>query len=470
MIPNTEDIGPSRKIAEFVSHTSLKDIPAAAIEGAKLTILDTIGVGLAALDQPVAKAIQEYVRSMGGEPAATVMGMGGYRTSPALAALANGCFFNMLDFDGFGHVPTCVLPAALAVGETIRASGERVLEASILAAEAQTQLDHAIAGRSSSFGGLTYRGWYHVSVCGPIGAALAAGKLLGLDARQTQEAMGTAACASGGVRKNMGTRAKSLFSGNSASFGVTAALLAKAGVSGDPDVLEGQGGLVNTLCSPGEFDWAPIMEHLGKSYELAGSLGMKRYPAVSGVGQIIAALEQLRRTSGFDGSEVVRVEARLTPKPAKSTPIPGLVDDWSISPTVSGLSDYPPDELAAEFSMSYGIAVTLLDGTFNVDHLTEGRVQDPRTRELASKIEFIPLKTWSDHPESVTVYLRDGRSFTAETRQPRRTLQREDFVTKFKDCAGRHLAGAQVEQLCEHILEMEKLDTIGEVAATLARR
>src|ERR1700758_1466085 len=92
-------IGPTQRIAQFVHDTTFADIPAAAIENAKLQILDTIGIGLAALDQPTAKVLQRHARSIGGEPVSTVLGMGGFKTSAPAAALLNGAFTNILDLD-----------------------------------------------------------------------------------------------------------------------------------------------------------------------------------------------------------------------------------------------------------------------------------------------------------------------------------------------------------------------------------
>ena len=447
----TDEIGPTRKIAEFIHRTTFKEIPPAASEGAKLQILDTIGIGLAALDQPVARAIQEYVRSLGGGAVATVMGMDGYKTSPPLAALANGCLFNMLDLDD--HTATFVLPTVLAIGEMLNAPGERVLEAYILAAEATTRMDHTIVGRSTDFGGPTVRGLYHVTLSGPIGAALAASKLLGLNLAQTQGAMGTASVSSGGVRRNRATKSKSMSAGNAASFGISAALLARQGVTGVSDILEGRAGLVDAVCLPGESDWVPIMEHLGNPFQLATSVGMGRYPAIGTIGGMIETLEQLRRSSGLDGAEVVRVEARLTPHSVTA-----------MSDTAAGVSHYPENGLAAEGSWSYAMAATLLDGSFTIDHITDASVQNPRFRDLASKIELIPLKAWSE-PESVTVHLRDGRSVTARLTRSRHRPQQEDFVAKFRDCAGRHLAGAEVEELYQKIMDMENLGAIGELTA-----
>jgi len=292
-------IGPTRKIAEFVHATKFGDIPKAAVENAKLQILDTIGIGLAALEQPVARAIQRYVRAMGGEPVATVLGMEGYKTSPPQAALANGAFFNILDLDN--HTATFVLPPLLAAGEMIGASGQQVVEAYVVAAEAATRIDHTIDAARPHRGGPTFRGWYHVSILGPIGAALAAGKLLGLSVDEIRGAMGTAASSSGGTRQNMGRKAKSLFAGNSSSAGVTAALLAREGMTGDPNILEAPLGLVHTLCSPNESDWSSIMAHLGQPFALEKMPGMTRYPAI-GAGIRHLAGDGLRGAGGALGS------------------------------------------------------------------------------------------------------------------------------------------------------------------------
>src|SRR2546428_9634435 len=117
--------------------------------------------------------------------------MGGYKTSPPLASPANRCFFNMLDFDN--HTPTFVLPAVLSLGEMLGAGGERALEAYVLAVEATERIDHTIDAHRGNLGGPTYRGWYHVSIVGPLGSSLASSKMLGFDAELTARAMGTAA-------------------------------------------------------------------------------------------------------------------------------------------------------------------------------------------------------------------------------------------------------------------------------------
>jgi 2-methylcitrate dehydratase PrpD len=449
-----DEIGPTRKVAEFVHETTFADIPAAAVENAKLQILDTIGIGLAALDQPVAKTIQSYLRAMGGEPVATVLGMGGYKTSPPQAALANGAFFNILDLDN--HTATFVLPPVLAIGEMVGASGRQVLEAYVVAAEASTRIDHTIDAARPNRGGPTFRGWYHVSILGPMGAALAASKLLGLDVDHIRGAIGAAAIGSGGTRQNMGRKAKSLFAGNSASFGVTSALLARGGMTGDPNILEARLGIVNTLCLPNESDWSSIMSHLGRPFQLEKTPGMTRYPAIGAVSGMITALAKLHAAEGFDVSEVTSVEAHAVPSAASALTDTGL-----------GITEYPDDELGGESSWCYALAATLLDGSLTVDHLTQARVDDPRLRELASKVTIVPLTGWSGQREGITVRLRDGRSVTAE-KLPEQRPTEDDFNTKFRSCAERFLSAADAEALRRKVMALETLPNISELTTALA--
>ena len=439
--------GQTRHVAEFILDTNMKDIPPAAVRGAKLLILDTIGVGLAALGQPVARSVIDYVRWLEGKPVATVLGTGGFKTTPVNAALANACFFNMLDYDGFHHVPTHVLAATLATGEMVGATGEQALEAFIVASEFAHRFNQVFDGPHTAHAGPTRRGWYHLSIYGPIASALAASKLLGLDLDQTRAAMGNAVCGSGGVRQVLGSQAKSLAPGHSASFGVQAALLAQRGMLGDADILEARLGLVNALCLPGEADWAPVMSKLGKTYALGVSQSLKRYPSVSPTHIVIVALERLMREHAFRADDVVALQARVI--------------------TFSAGTAYAMDELSAGFSWPYILGAVLLDGSFKAEHLLEERVHDPRIRQASSVISFQPLET--GQPQLLTVTLKDGRTVAAEITGGQARMETEDEVlAKYRDCAGGHLPADRVERVYEQVMSLEKLGAISELMQTLS--
>src|SRR5262249_15017817 len=154
------------------------------------------------------------------------------------------------DFDDGSHLSTHILPAALALAEHHRLSGRAVLDAFILAHEASARLTQAIDAKRRLQRGPTHRGWWHVGLVRPIAAAMTACRLLRLDRKMTATAIGIATASSGGFRRNMGTMAKALHSGNAARAGIEAATLAHIGFTGDPEIIEAPLGFLQAVVEP----------------------------------------------------------------------------------------------------------------------------------------------------------------------------------------------------------------------------
>lgn len=440
-------VGVARKIAEYVVETNLRDVPAAAVDGAKLTILDTLGVGLVALRLPMAAIIADYVRAQGARPVASILGTA-EKTSLPLAALVNGCLFNMVDFDGFSHIPTCTLPAALAVGEERGATGAQALEAYIVGTEVGARVREVFEGRRGEQGGPTFAGWYHVSFHGPIAAAAVACKLLDLSVEQTEAAIGITACGSGGVRANLPSRAKSLLSGNAASNGVQAALLAQAGVTAAPGTIDGPVGLFHALglADDGEADWTPITEKLGINYTLATFGGSKAFPAV---GAVQAALGTLR---------ALIAEHRIRPEDVQSL-------EAEVS-TFTASADPPDSGLTGGFSWPYSLAASLLHGEFGVQRLSEDTFHDPQLRQMMSKVRVIPIE--EGRPEHLTLTLQDGRVLKSEVkRQFGRIATKEELEAKYRLGASRHLKSDTVERLYGQVMHLEQAPSIADLTTFL---
>lgn len=185
-------------LARFVVETPGANVPSAAIDPAKDLILDTIGVALAAAPHPIGKTIIDYVTARRGAPASATVWGAGIRVVPEMAALANGPLANALDFDEGSHLPTHILPAALAVAEEQCLSGRDVLDAFIVGYEAGARVTQVIDARRRQQRGPTHQGWWHVGLVGPITAALTVCRLLKLDRSQAATAIGIAACGCGG--------------------------------------------------------------------------------------------------------------------------------------------------------------------------------------------------------------------------------------------------------------------------------
>jgi 2-methylcitrate dehydratase PrpD len=431
-------------LASFAVETAPSDIPVACLDPAKDLILDTLGVGVAVAGRAIGKTITDYAVSSGTPPAASILGSS-VMVSAEMAALANGTLANALDFDEGSHLSTHILPAALAVAEERSLGGREVLYAFILAYEAGARLTQIIDAKRREQRGPTHRGWWHVGLVGPIAAALAVARLLQLNSRQTAAAIGIATCSGGGFRRNMGTMAKALHSGNAARAGIQAAVLARSGFTADPAVIEAPLGFLQAVCPPEDRDMGAI-NRLGRPYALEGQLRLKRYPACNPGHPLIDAAARLARDPSFVLGDIEAIEAGLRP--------------------FSLLRPEPWDAESAGFSGAFLIAATLLHGDFTLDQLTDAAVHDPRIQALMKKVR--PPRTATG--EEIVLRLKGNRELRAEVQPVRRLADRQAVQEKFRRCAGAILDRESVAALEALVLRLEaQPDVKGIMAAARVR-
>ncbi len=237
----------TRALAEYVVKTTYADLPQEAVTRVKRAVLDTLGVMVAGSAEECAAIAAEIVASEGGKPVATVIGRG-FSAPARSAALVNGVSAHALDYDDVttsmrGHPSPPLLPAVLAVGEEVNASGRDLITAYLAGFEVQCKVGRGL-GQSHY-----PHGWHATSTLGTLGAAVAAAKLYGLDVEHLQMALGIAASLSSGSRQNFGTMTKPLHPGAAAQSGVMAAQLAARGYTADAAIIETPLGFLN-LFSP----------------------------------------------------------------------------------------------------------------------------------------------------------------------------------------------------------------------------
>lgn len=428
----------TRMLAEFASTCQLQDVPDVVVERAKLTVLDTIGVALAAVEQPIGAVAAGLARRVPGPCTA----LGSQQTADAVsAAVANGTLANALDFDEGFHLATSCLPAALAMGEATDAPGSAVLGAYIVARECGARLTAAIDGRRREGVGLTANGWWHVGVVGPVAACIAAGTLLGLDVPTQQTAIGLATCASGGFRRNMGTMAKSLHSGLAAGHGVQAALLAQAGATADGTIIEAPLGLAAAATAGGQPDWAAL-SLLGDPFELEGHLPLKKYPTCTPLHALLEAYLSLQRDHRFGWRDVAAA--------------------YGDHHRFSLFRDYPADPLEAAFSPGYILAAALMAGDFGLPQLGHAVIADDRVVRLAAKMH--------DAPGSATarIVLNDGEVLDRPLGATPRLTDRAGILEKYRRCASGVLPAPLLDTSIEAVLGMEVAPSVREVTRLFA--
>jgi 2-methylcitrate dehydratase PrpD len=166
---------------------------------------------------------------------------------------------------GAGEEATLATPAicaAFAIGESVDAPGATVLDAIIAGTEIAVRVERALGT------GHRERGWDTRGTCGRLGAAIAAGRVLGLQRDAMRDAFGIAATAASGLTEARGTMTAAYVVGAAAADGIEAALLARAEFTGAPLALEGRRGLA-ALMSP-SFDAAALVDGLGERFAFEG--------------------------------------------------------------------------------------------------------------------------------------------------------------------------------------------------------
>src|SRR5262245_57897512 len=265
------------RLAAYVSTESFGRLPEATVDAARRAVLDTLGVMLAGSREETAVRARAVIAHRRGSEEAVVAGTA-LRASIEDAALANGIAAHALDYDDLnaslsGHPSVPVLPAALALAERERASGQALLTAFVVGVEIEAKLGRALNPAHYE------SGWHATSALGIFGAAAAAAKLLGLTPDHTAHGLAIAASMARGIKANFGTDCKPLHVGHAARCGIEAALLARAGFTGNPRALEHGNGFGSTYGGGGKPAWELTTANLGTPHELVDpGVGVKRFP------------------------------------------------------------------------------------------------------------------------------------------------------------------------------------------------
>src|SRR5215813_9518675 len=225
----------SRVLAEFIVGFELKNAPPEVIDRARVAFIDTMGVMLAGSREEVAHLAVEMVKLEGATQTASIVGQS-LRTSPQLAALANGVAAHAMDYDFTflsGQSISPVIPALLPLAESTGATPADCLAAFIVGSEVAARLLRS-SPRLSNDGG-----WHTTGVVGAIATAAACAKLLKLPAEKIADVLGISVSLASGVAVNYGTMTKPLHSGNAARNGILAAQLGSRGFSAHAAAFEG---------------------------------------------------------------------------------------------------------------------------------------------------------------------------------------------------------------------------------------
>ena len=447
-------MGVTAQLAAFIVDTTGADIPPQAYARAKEAMLDGLGCALVGSPTPIGKLITRYVHERSETPRAAVIGSG-FKTSAALAALANGTMAHALDFDDVnwsmnGHPTVPLLPAVLALGQEAHAAGSEVLLAYALGFEVETKIGLGVNPRHYDLG------WHATSTLGTLGAAAACAKLLGLDVEQTRMTFGIAASTAAGLRQNFGTMTKPLHPGQAAMNGATAAQLAHLGWTADANILEAPYGFCQLYAGANQYHLEDMVRRLGNPYELlATGVAIKQYPCCAFTHRALDGILALVQQHQLSAADVVAVECLVG------------------RPTIEVLMHSRPQTgLEGKFSMHYCLAAALLDKRIGLLSFSDEKVRRPAAQQLFERVTMRLHPEAQDKstngeelPVTVTVTLRDDRTLSAPIQHakghPANPLTAVALQDKFEDCAYGVLERQDLRQVIELVQGLEQLDDIG---------
>ncbi len=439
----------TKKIAEFVAATHYDAIPAEALAVAKTALIDCVGVALAGSREMSAKICSQMAGQEWAKGESTLFGQG-LKSSALMAAFANGTAAHALDYDHsfylMGQPTSAVIPAALALGESLGAHGREILQAYVVGFEATAKLAVSMPNLSGE------GGWHSTGTLGALGACVSCAKLLRLEAGEIQMALGIASSMASGIVANFGTMTKPLHAGLAARNGVLAAKLARAGYTANPDALQSAMGFYETYCralpvEPG------ALEALGKSYDLIErGIKIKPYPCGGLTHPAIDAVLEMRARQGVTPQNVESIEVG----------VPRHTYDRIVFKV-------PATGLQGKFSMGYLLARALIDGKVSLDAFTDEAVRDRRILEFTEKVTMKVDPTLDNRPEGgrpcrVTVRLKEGQSFSRKVDHPKGTrenpLPHSELKAKFLECATRVISEEAAHRVLESLEGLESLSDI----------
>jgi 2-methylcitrate dehydratase len=365
----------------------------------KIRVLDTIGVGIGALDAEIIHAIRKLTDELGGKPLSTLISGG--KTAPDRAAFFNGALTRYLDFmdsyiaPGETCHPSDNLGAVLAAAEMRNASGKDFLTALAIAYQVQTRLSDVAPVRD--------RGFDHTTQ-GAYAAAAGIAKALDLSVEQIANAIAISGTANNALRvTRTGTLShwKGLAYPNTAMAATHAALLAAHGITGPEAVFEGNKGFMQSIAGHFEIDWA------NEDLERVQLTILKKHNAEIHAQSAIDAALDIRDRPSFAAGAVRAVRLKTF-----------AVAHQIIGGGEEGDKGIVRTKEEADHSLPYIVAVALLDGEVQPAQYSPERIRAADVQNLLRKVTVTVDATLSKQfprqlPADLEVELQDGKIFHA---------------------------------------------------------
>jgi hypothetical protein len=448
----------SREFAGFAADLEFEDLPPEVVDRAKGVTLQALSSGLMGRDMPASRQALALMKEeeAGGGGAATVLCHGARLTKAGAAFVNAEMIFAGGKWDTFRmltHPGIAILPAALAAAEISGASGKEFLTAIAAGYEVMGRMGAEFIPTVMS------RGFHAGPVFGIFGAAVAAAKLQRLDAGQIHSSIAQCVNLAAGNLEGARSGGRSLREGGAVRNALLAVALAKHGTPGGETVLEGEAGFYHAYAGNNRGDLrysftgenrtniGKITEGLGRDWIFLETL----YRIYSTAGYNIAHIDvtaKLCEEHNLRYDDIDRIEAVVnwleTEYPSPAFPSRGI--------------DNPPQIGSTQYFTAWGAArrgYPLLRG----DRPGSGETDPPEVLDLMHRVTLIPTVRRTLFGPRITVFTKDGRSFTKEGTG-------REFIWGFEEQArricpiapGLAITEAQFAELIDTCRDLDRVD------------
>lgn len=436
--------------AQFIVGVGYDDLPKNVISTSCLHLLDTVGVAICGrAHQNASNSLNAIDSFSGGSDSIPVWGSKA-KLSVEYAALVNGLAAHVLDYDdthtdSIVHGSAVIAPVVLSLGQKLNRSGEDLVKSFIVGWEIAARVGLA------SKGSFHKRGFHTTSIAGIFGATAAAASLIGLDAKQSVNALGLAGSQVSGINEYLSnsSSSKSFHAGWSAHSGIIAAQLAKYGMTGPESVFEGRDGIFRTYGLRDVCDLSQSTKSLGEKWEVS-QVSIKPYPCCHFAHAFIDCVGSL-------------ISKGIFPQSIDSITcmVPELEQALICEPFNEKLR--PKTVYGAKFSLPFLLATRVLDG--EIDHNTF-RSENLQRSEILEFAKLVTYKTADPEntvfpksfPGHILVKLKNGsvieERLDVNYGHPDNPLDVNRIVAKFRSN-------------CDHILSGEGIDRVIDLITNL---
>jgi 2-methylcitrate dehydratase PrpD len=448
--------------AKIFATTRYEDLPRGVVDATKKEILDLLGVALGGVSEPGATHVCALVKEWGGKEESSIIGSKQKVPAPN-AAQANATMAHSLDFDDVHeaavmHPGIASIPVVLAVGEAQgNLTGKEMIASTALGVDMMCRLALATTPGKSPI----ELGWHLTSLFGFMGAAATAARVMGLGEEKIVDAIGIGyhQCAGNGQCVKDGALTKRLGPGFALKGGITAALLAKAGVTGAKNTFEGEWGLYKQYMH-GDYSREILTADLGIRFEGA-NVAIKPYPCCRGVHPAIDAALALVAEQGIEGKDIKEIVLSVT-----DAHLSLLCEPLDVKRS-------PRSPVDAQFSIPWGVATAIVKKRVGLSDYTDSAIRNRDVLRLTARMRVEVDNTLhkpGPEPTRVKVVTTDGKEFAKVVENPLGSLERpmsfEDCARKFTDCA-KSLEPKRIQRIIQLIGELERLDNIQEIIGLL---